>query len=413
MMTLNITALLSCLLNFPPAPAAAQSAAGTASSQTLTYTLRGEVRLLLFWVGRDNVGGGRIYLARGVESNSGQFWQEEEVLFGSNPERVPGKVNRWGYGKERSVWKPAPGGGQQLVQSVFEGFMRPTDDLPANMQDYRKKQEAEGSVLYKSVRSEVNDKEATTEDRFFTDKEDFDYRVPDALLRKYQQNLSSTAPQVRRELSRQAAKYESPAGFLTAIQSLIARVSDEAARNPGGWTGFRTAVRYVYNAKPYRLSVREVTVARNFKLLPTAPSGAAPENVAEVDFRVENLKEGFTYDFTLWFALSGPMRGLPLRIVHQPKWWLRLRLDITGWQVRDNEGRRQWALEPWVSGAILELSPARAAQNAPRMMLCRRFRAFIKADSIQGSVPLARDAPWALLCSACSAPDQDLCRAAA
>ncbi len=59
-------------------------------------------------------------------------------------------------------------------------------------------------------------------------------------------------------------------------------------------------------------------------------SGPAPQNVAEVDFRVANLNEGYTYDFTLWFALSGPMQGFPLRIMHQPKWWLRLRLDLAG-----------------------------------------------------------------------------------
>jgi hypothetical protein len=330
-MIAKILVSLSCLLlSFQPGLGPGQSVAGTTWARTLTYVMRGEVRLLLFWVGRDNVGGGRISLARGTEQADGLAWEEVEVLFGSHPERVPGKVNMWGYGKERSRWQPNQGGTPALVKSVFEGFMRPEGDYSTNMQDYQKAHKAQDSFVYQSVRSEVNDKMAATEIRFFVEKEDFNYRAPEGMIRRYQQSLSATAPEIRRELARQAANYDIPAGFLTATQSLVAAISDQAARKPTGWTALRPAVRYAFHAKPYRLSVRRIAAVQNFPTSAAGTSGTGIQNVAEVDFRIENLKEGLTYDFTLWFALSGPMQGLPLRIVYQPKWWLRLRLDLTG-----------------------------------------------------------------------------------
>ncbi len=68
-------------------------------------------------------------------------------------------------------------------------------------------------IQYKAVRSEVNDKKATNEIRLFAEKEDFHYHAPEALLRKYQQNVSSTEPTTRRELLRQTASCEIPADF--------------------------------------------------------------------------------------------------------------------------------------------------------------------------------------------------------
>jgi hypothetical protein len=299
------------------------------STRRLAYVMRGEVRFLGFWVGRDNVGGGSISLSRGTEGIDSQFWQDVEVLFGSNPERVPGKVNLWGYGRERSRWKRTASGGQELLQSVFEGFMHPRDEIPPSVQAYMKSREGQRSFLFRSVRSEVNQKEATTEARYFVAREDFDYRAPNRLITRYQENASSTPPEFRRTLQRQSAGYETPAGFLTAAQGVVAVVVDEAARRPTGWTRFRPSVRYSFHAKPYRLSVTRLRAVARFEAPFIRQRGMSIQNVAQVDFRMENLKQALAYDFTLWVALDGPMRGLPLRIAYKPSWWLRLRLDLT------------------------------------------------------------------------------------
>ncbi len=88
------------------------------------YRLRGEIRLLLLWLGRDDVGGGSIRITR--EAPADGRWQSEiEVLFGSDPERVPKGINRWGYGRERAEWIQDPAGaGPRLMATEFQGIMR-------------------------------------------------------------------------------------------------------------------------------------------------------------------------------------------------------------------------------------------------------------------------------------------------
>ncbi len=342
--------LLSLLLTSSPGIDSSQSAgisiprpAGeNHPARILTYLMRGEVRFLFFWLGRDGVGGGRISLYQGRDNAVGQEWQETEVLFGSNPERVPGKVNMWGYGKEKSRWKLAEEGQPELVQTVFEGFMRPSEEFPSELQDYLKERKAEGSFLYKAIRSEVTGRRATTEIRFFVEKEDFHYRSPERLLLKYQQSIQSTPPEKRRELVISPAEEDVPAGFLTAVQILVGRIAREARRNPRGWTRISPSICYYYYAKPYRLTATKMTPVEKFELVFTGQTGepnAVLEDVAKVEFKIENLKDGLDHDFTLWFALGGPLEGLPVRILHQPKWWLRLRLDLDAGSYRSLKSR--------------------------------------------------------------------------
>lgn len=312
-----------------PSPVIQASSGENVSTRTLAYVMRGEVRFLGFWIGRDNVGGGSISLSRGTEGVDRQFWEEVEVLFGSSPERVPGKVNLWGYGRERASWKRTASGGQELLQSVFEGVMQPKDEIPASVQAYMKSREGQHAFVFRSVRSEVNQKEATTEARYFIERDDFDYRAPARLITRYQENVRSTPPDFKRTLQRQSAGYETPAGFLTAARNVVAIVVDEAARGPNDWTRVRPSVRYSFHAKPYRLSVARVRAVARFEAPFLGQRGTSLQNVAQVDFRIENLKQALAYDFTIWLALDGPMRGLPLRIAYKPSWWLRLRLDLT------------------------------------------------------------------------------------
>ena len=169
--------------------------------------------------------------------------------------------------------------------------------------------------------------------RFFSEKEDFNYHAPDAILRKYRETVSLMPPDIRRELSSYKGNYEIPVGFLAAVQSLIRDISNHATASPHDWIGLRPSLQYAFHAKPYRLSVRKISYVSNF----TAPSsGIVFQNVAEVDFRIKNLKEGHHYDFTLWFSTEGPTQSIPLRIAYQPKWWLRLRLDLYGEQLISN-----------------------------------------------------------------------------
>jgi hypothetical protein len=57
------------------------------------YVVNARVRpLLLFWIGRDNIGGARItWRARAGEGRG------FEIVIGSDPARAPRRINRWGF----------------------------------------------------------------------------------------------------------------------------------------------------------------------------------------------------------------------------------------------------------------------------------------------------------------------------
>ena len=56
-----------------------------------TYRMAGKIRLVMIWVGRDDVGSGVIRW-RGAGDD-----KAIELLIGSDPKRAPGQLNKWGY----------------------------------------------------------------------------------------------------------------------------------------------------------------------------------------------------------------------------------------------------------------------------------------------------------------------------
>jgi hypothetical protein len=56
-----------------------------------TYRMAGKVRIVLLWVGRNDVGSG-IIRWRGAGDD-----KAIELLIGSDPKRAPGQLNKWGY----------------------------------------------------------------------------------------------------------------------------------------------------------------------------------------------------------------------------------------------------------------------------------------------------------------------------
>src|SRR5262245_44772131 len=61
------------------------------------YIMTAKVRLLLFWVGADDVGGG--YIRRSA-SVSDPTVRQIQVLFGSDPAKAPRRINHWGAATE-------------------------------------------------------------------------------------------------------------------------------------------------------------------------------------------------------------------------------------------------------------------------------------------------------------------------
>ena len=301
----------------------------TLQDAVVAYRMRGDVRLLLIWLGRDDVGGGRITYKRNSEPPAGSWTEEFEVLFGSNPDRVPGEINRWGYGREIAEWRQAPGESEpRLTGTRFEGLMRQTD--ADSIEQARKESQSAATnhqFSFAATESKAFPAEASFEIREFTTSEEFDYRRPDRLLAHYQANLASTPVNKKGSFINRPPVYELPYGFLTGASELIREVTETSAKQPKTREATKPHLTYVYNAKPYRLEVLRIQEDKDFRL-PTQPATMQMPRVNRVQFRSFNIVKRTRTDFDLWLPMSGEFKGIPLRIQLQPRWWLRLRLDL-------------------------------------------------------------------------------------
>src|SRR5262245_21984476 len=69
----------------------------TRISERWDYVMNVKVRLLLFWVGADDVGGG--YITKG-SLQSDRSSTITELVIGSDPAKAPRKINHWGAAVE-------------------------------------------------------------------------------------------------------------------------------------------------------------------------------------------------------------------------------------------------------------------------------------------------------------------------
>jgi hypothetical protein len=306
-LTVVLLALAAC------APATADDPAET----VLVYRMRGEVRPLLFWLGRDDVGGGRIVMRRSAMSAS--RWREEiEVLFGSDPARVPRGINRWGYGRETAMLAREGDARPKLLETEFQGFMRHSAETSLK-EVAAAKGDTGRAKRYDVTQSAVRPDRADYTLRTFTDGEDFHFRRPERLLAKYRDALV-TAPPVRQGgLVNAAGTWTEPYGFL----SLLARMTEEVAG--AGGKQVRSSATFVYNANPYTL---KVVGTRRSATYQARHGGLSLRDVAVVEFQCLNTVKRTRTAFTIWAPTTGDLKGLPVRILYQPQWWLRLDLDL-------------------------------------------------------------------------------------
>jgi len=269
------------------------------------YTMRGEVRLLLFWIGRDKVGGGHVGIRQGANPDLKERWKEVEVVFGSDPERVPGRISRWGYGVERAVWTLGPE--DKLSNSVFEGLIRYSPE--ESLSEVRAAARRGDARVYPATQSVVEREKARVNQYLFEEKEDFDYRRPEKLVEKFHSEIRRRAPDQKAELKNQPSVYREPQGFLTALDGLCRQITG----SPRPTRGRLPSETYVYQARLYRLAVQ------NLQNLGSS---------VRAEFEAVNLQKGTRTSFTLTLPTTGERRGVPSQIVFAPRWWLRLRLDL-------------------------------------------------------------------------------------
>lgn len=263
------------------------------------YTMNARVRpLLFFWIGKDNVGEATI--TRRLDANGAGY----TLLIGSDPDRAPRHINRWGYIDEQL----SPGGAR-LVGLMTASDEESVSQAEANLKDHP------DETIYKVIHGEIAEREAKSVVTAVAASSKYTYRDLEAVL-KMAASDGHTG---------QARLVTLPAGarpgFLAAVADLVHGQVDQWQTqhrvSPGA------TVTYVYHGKLYQLRLKNSRAASKQRI-----GATTYDQVIASQFLVKNLGTGEESDFSMTYAADGPLVETPLAISYQPRWFLQVQLTL-------------------------------------------------------------------------------------
>lgn len=264
-----------------------------------SYVVNARVRpLLLFWIGRDNVGLATLSWRKAADNR-----RAFEFLIGSDPERAPRSINRWGFIVEELNGESA---------DVF-GVMKESGEQ--TLAEAEAKVSGEGTVsTFKAARTSIKGNKAVSGLITMQAPSHLTYRDVDALLA-----LVPTEASEHKTLDLPAGTEK---GFLVAMDSLI-----DASIGPCGGTsrGAKAvpAIRYLYNQTLFDLALESC------RYEDVVSAGSASYNdIVDGRFRLKNLTTKHVTTFHMAYGASGELRGVPVRATFQPRWWMEIDLAL-------------------------------------------------------------------------------------
>jgi hypothetical protein len=264
------------------------------------YRITGKVRLLLFWVSKEGVGGARLRVRRSERDASGL-----DLLIGSDPKRAPRGINRWGYILEETRGE---------VTTVV-GLMKKSDEDTLDQATSNVAREAKGGIVFKMIQATVTPAESVARVTTATVPRDYSYREMGPLVEAL---AAETSPPRIRTLA--AAPGGRP-GLLSSITELIRDAGDAVQRS--GRPPGRKSLPYVYYAKQY-------DVARVSSSVETgeAYGGVTYPKLLRANFEVRARGESWTERFTIVSGLEGLLAGVPVFVHYQPRWWFAVEMVL-------------------------------------------------------------------------------------
>ncbi len=264
------------------------------------YRIAAKIRpLLVFWMGRDNVGGARITWRRGNDGVRG--W---ELLIGSDPNRAPAHVNRWGYIREEGTE-----GDVSMLGVMKDSSEESLAEARAHVE------QAQASYVFKLIRTRVagGESQALVTTGAFT--RDYTYRDLPALLGGFDSSSVTTAKPRQVRVGQNAKP-----GFLIAVADLIHDTT--YAYHRSGTSGLtRRAVSFAYNGTLYDLTLAAPRVLKNARY-----GDRSYPLLLQADFAVHNRTTGGNEQFSVVFGADGAIEEVPVYISYQPRWWFKAEL---------------------------------------------------------------------------------------
>lgn len=282
------------------------------------YELTVDVRLLLFWTGKDDVGGGYIKIGHNADDPSLEIIR---LLFGSDPARARG-INRWGSGTEVAKL----GSNNAVEWSAFLGFMKSSQGQSVGaMQQELADEKQQEQHRFEAVISRVDSGRAISTTVLFYSGHDYDFRELEPAERVVLDRVQRGQDRKFRTLDQTSGDCNRNGGFLTTVQELI----NEAVEGRQG----QPSLCYIYNSRFYTLTldaVRPVPEKTVRYTLASTKQKVVREYRDLEDARLHTLNHSSgqkTY-FAVLLGTKGGLRGAPVQIDYQPNWWFRVILNL-------------------------------------------------------------------------------------
>jgi hypothetical protein len=263
------------------------------------YVMSARVRpLLLFWIGRPNVGDAIVTHA--VAAHEVRY----SLLIGSDPDRAPRRINRWGY-----IEETIRGDLATVVGLMTESDEESVEEAEANL-----RRERTGTHTFKVIHAAIDAAESRSVVTAVGAPADYSFRQVRDVLALADEGVAAGRSRVVR-LPRGTRP-----GFLSGLAEII-HAQAESAR--AGTVDAGPRLTYVYHGTFYELR------GTNVQLKPTLEVDASRyARVVSAHFAMKNMADGEETRFTLSYAIDGRLAEVPLTISYQPRWWMQVDLAL-------------------------------------------------------------------------------------
>ncbi len=292
--------------------------ASVAEAAEWRYSMTVHVRLLLFWISREGVGGARISWREAPDGT-----RSLQLLIGSDPARAPMRINRWGY-----IAEHVDGSSAELIGVMTQSDERSIEQARQNLS------RSGGAHAFKAIRGRVTQGEALSTVIHLLLAEEFTYRDVNVLLGRL--------PQAGFPVRRISVPKGVEPGFLFALKNLVHQSVESYHRSGRVDTGCKSPRLFVYHASLYELAQRSSDIIPKLTV-----GGRDYHEVIESRLDVRNRATGETTGFGITYGTRGAAAEIPLRIVYRPRWWFEAELILDG---PDDSIRAIAEGAPWKAG---------------------------------------------------------------
>ncbi len=253
------------------------------------YTMNVRIRpLLVFWISRSGVG--TAVVTRTDTAATARY----TLLIGSDPDRVPRRINRWGYIEEE----------MRGPEARLLGLMTQSDETSLEEADAGVRTQAAGRHPFRVIQGTVDGDHAISRVATIAAPADYTFRQLESVLGLMRGDAAAGAS---RSLTLPPGTRP---GFLVALADAMRTAS-------------ATPIRYVYYGRLYEVRQERVRGVANVQI---DGVGFGPGRAAE--FLVTSLHDSEKTRFSMTYGTEGRFAGVPLAASYQPRWWMQVEITI-------------------------------------------------------------------------------------